>query len=56
VWRLSASLKSESAATASEIVSFSFHILFGKVIIDYIFYYHGHSRSLGIVCLLTVKI
>jgi hypothetical protein len=48
--------RSNSESAASEIVGFCFHILFGKVIIDYIFHCHGHSRSLVIVCLLTVKI
>jgi hypothetical protein len=50
----SKSERSESAT--SGIVSFSFHILFVKVNIDYIFHYHGYSGSLPIVCLLTVKI
>jgi hypothetical protein len=49
-------VQKESESAASEIVSFSFHILFGKVIIDCIFHSHGHSYSLSIVCLLTVKI
>jgi hypothetical protein len=37
-------------------VSFYFYILFVMFIVDYILHYHGHSRSLAIVCLLTVKI